>query len=247
MVNYHCSHAPAKKKTNFFSFFFSSSSEFWDLWLPPCKSWISRIWMSYSEKTMVDPLLRDLDEKKESFRRNVVSLATELKQVRGRLVSQEQSFLKETITRKVSLFFFWRNPIYSLSDSLPYVHVIKWWGQILFGCWFSKFCNNWIRLKWMIWFISVVCLFVQEAEKRGKNMEMEICKLQKRLEERNCQLEASASAADKVYPYTSIWSLHNYESNLLLDYINLLLNTWSVQRVIYMVLESYLDQVDNIL
>lgn len=84
----------------------------------------------------MDPLLRDLDEKKESFRRNVVSLATELKQVRGRLVSQEQSFLKETITRK-------------------------------------------------------------EAEKRGKNMEMEICKLQKRLEERNCQLEASASAADK--------------------------------------------------
>lgn len=30
-------------------------------------------------------------------------------------------------------------------------------------------------------------------------MEMEMCKLQKRLEERNCQLEASASAADKVY------------------------------------------------
>ncbi|CAH8259500.1 unnamed protein product [Arabidopsis lyrata] len=92
--------------------------------------------MSCSEKTTVDPLLRDLDEKKESFRRNVVSLAAELKQVRGRLVIQEQSFLKETITRK-------------------------------------------------------------EAEKRGKNMEMEMCKLQKRLEERNCQLEASASAADK--------------------------------------------------
>ncbi|XP_020887893.1 myosin heavy chain, striated muscle [Arabidopsis lyrata subsp. lyrata] len=92
--------------------------------------------MSCPEKTTVDPLLRDLDEKKESFRRNVVSLAAELKQVRGRLVIQEQSFLKETITRK-------------------------------------------------------------EAEKRGKNMEMEMCKLQKRLEERNCQLEASASAADK--------------------------------------------------
>ncbi|XP_010464136.1 PREDICTED: myosin heavy chain, cardiac muscle isoform-like [Camelina sativa] len=92
--------------------------------------------MSCSDKTTVDPLLRDLNEKKESFRRNVVSLAAELKQVRGRLVSQEQSFLKETITRK-------------------------------------------------------------EAEKRGKNMEMEMSKLQKRLEERNCQLEASASAADK--------------------------------------------------
>ncbi|CAH2054923.1 unnamed protein product [Thlaspi arvense] len=92
--------------------------------------------MSCSVKTTVDPLLKDLDEKKESFRRNVVSLASELKQVRGRLISQEQSFLKETQTRK-------------------------------------------------------------EAEKRGKNMEMEMCKLQKRLEERSCQLEASASAADK--------------------------------------------------
>uniref|UniRef100_A0A1J3FP14 Nuclear envelope-associated protein 2 n=2 Tax=Noccaea caerulescens TaxID=107243 RepID=A0A1J3FP14_NOCCA len=92
--------------------------------------------MSSSDKTTVDPLLKDLNEKKESFRRNVVSLAAELKQVRGHLVSQEQSFLKETLTRK-------------------------------------------------------------EAERRGKKMEMEMCKLQKRLEERNCQLEASASAAEK--------------------------------------------------
>ena len=68
--------------------------------------------MSFSDKTTVDPLLKDLDEKKESFRRNVVSLASELKQVRGRLVSQEQSFLKETQTRKVnslSLFFLLTN------------------------------------------------------------------------------------------------------------------------------------------
>lgn len=92
--------------------------------------------MSFSDKTTVDPLLKDLDEKKESFRRNVVSLASELKQVRGRLVSQEQSFLKETQTRK-------------------------------------------------------------EAEKRAKNMEMEMCKLHKRLEERNSQLHASASDAEK--------------------------------------------------
>ncbi|KAG2272692.1 hypothetical protein Bca52824_067247 [Brassica carinata] len=92
--------------------------------------------MSCSDKTTVDPLLKDLDEKKESFRRNVVSLAAELKQVRGRLVSQEQSFLKESQTRK-------------------------------------------------------------EAEKKAKNMEMEMCKLHKRLEERNSQLQASASAAEK--------------------------------------------------
>ncbi|KAL0847585.1 hypothetical protein Bca101_020831 [Brassica carinata] len=41
--------------------------------------------MSHSVKTAaVDPLLRDLDGKKESFRRKVVSMAAELKQVKGR-------------------------------------------------------------------------------------------------------------------------------------------------------------------
>ncbi|KAK3415963.1 hypothetical protein EUGRSUZ_H01317 [Eucalyptus grandis] len=55
-----------------------------------------------SEKTVVsiDPLLRDLNEKKQSFRRNVVSLAAELKDVRSRLASKEQSFAKETLTRQ---------------------------------------------------------------------------------------------------------------------------------------------------
>ncbi|KAL0744322.1 hypothetical protein Bca4012_085835 [Brassica carinata] len=104
--------------------------------------------MSCSDKTMVDPLLKDLDEKKESFRRNVVSLAAELKQVRGRLVSQEQSFLKESQTRK-------------------------------------------------------------EAEKKAKNMEMEMCKLHKRLEERNSQLQVSASAAEKF-----IQDLEEFRSQL---------------------------------
>nr|VDD11886.1 unnamed protein product [Brassica oleracea] len=35
-----------------------------------------------------------------------------------------------------------------------------------------------------------------------KNMEMEICKLQKTLEDRNCLLEASSSAATKVLTLT---------------------------------------------
>ncbi|KAM0991858.1 hypothetical protein ACFX2I_010163 [Malus domestica] len=43
-----------------------------------------------------DPLLKDLDERKQSFRRNVVSLASELKDVRSRLASQERSFEAET-------------------------------------------------------------------------------------------------------------------------------------------------------
>jgi hypothetical protein len=49
----------------------------------------------------VDPLLRDLNDKKQNFRRNVVSLASELKELRSRLASQEQSYVKETQTRQV--------------------------------------------------------------------------------------------------------------------------------------------------
>lgn len=84
----------------------------------------------------IDPLLRDLSEKKQSFRRNVVSLAAELKEVRSRLSSQEESFAKESLTR-------------------------------------------------------------QEAEARARNMEEEISRLQKSLDERNLQLQASSSDAEK--------------------------------------------------
>ncbi|KAL5582733.1 hypothetical protein UlMin_015175 [Ulmus minor] len=83
----------------------------------------------------IDPLLKDLNEKKQNFRRNVVSLAAELKEVRSRLASQEQSFVKETLTR-------------------------------------------------------------QASETKAKNMEDEIGKLQRRLEERNEQLQASTSTAE---------------------------------------------------
>ncbi|KAM1468083.1 hypothetical protein ACFX13_033956 [Malus domestica] len=83
-----------------------------------------------------DPLLKDLNERKQSFRRNVVSLASELKDVRSRLASQEQSFVKETLTR-------------------------------------------------------------QEAETKAKHLEEEISIMQKRVEQRNQQLEVSASAAEK--------------------------------------------------
>lgn len=50
----------------------------------------------------IDPLLKDLSERKQSFRQNVVLLAAELKEVRGRLASQEQSFVRENITRQAS-------------------------------------------------------------------------------------------------------------------------------------------------
>ncbi|KAI3770855.1 hypothetical protein L6452_02003 [Arctium lappa] len=53
-----------------------------------------------SGMTEIDPLLRDLSEKKQSFRRNVVSLAAELKEVRSRLSYQEESFAKESLTRQ---------------------------------------------------------------------------------------------------------------------------------------------------
>ncbi|XP_022897444.1 nuclear envelope-associated protein 2-like [Olea europaea var. sylvestris] len=46
------------------------------------------------------PLLKDLNEKKQSFKRNVVSLASELKELRNRLSLQEQSFSREILNRQ---------------------------------------------------------------------------------------------------------------------------------------------------
>ncbi|KAL7157553.1 hypothetical protein ABFS83_02G085000 [Erythranthe nasuta] len=83
----------------------------------------------------MDPLLKELNEKKQSFRRNVVSLAAELNEARSRLASQEQTSLRETLTR-------------------------------------------------------------QEAENKLKAMEKEINRLEKSLEDRNLQLQASTSAAE---------------------------------------------------
>jgi len=57
---------------------------------------------SVSSSSDLDPLLKDLTEKKLSFRRNVVSLAAELKDVRNKLASQEQLFVRESQTRKVA-------------------------------------------------------------------------------------------------------------------------------------------------
>lgn len=50
-------------------------------------------------------------------------------------------------------------------------------------------------------FDFVICylfLLAQEAEMKAKNMEEEICRLQKSLEERNGELQSSASTAEKV-------------------------------------------------
>ncbi|KAM1272296.1 hypothetical protein ACFX2J_033002 [Malus domestica] len=102
----------------------------------PCSASSSSSSLSPMSVHDFDPLLKDLNERKQSFRRNVVSLASELKDVRSRLASQEQSFVKETLTR-------------------------------------------------------------QEAETKAKHLEVEISIMQKRLEQRNQQLEVSASAAEK--------------------------------------------------
>ncbi|KNA17314.1 hypothetical protein SOVF_081050 [Spinacia oleracea] len=91
---------------------------------------------SSSNGREIDPLLRDLSEKRQNFKRNVVSLAAELKEVRTRLAVKEQSYAKETLTR-------------------------------------------------------------QEAEAKAKGMEEEMYRLNKSLEERNKQLQASASYAEK--------------------------------------------------
>lgn len=48
----------------------------------------------------LDPLLEDLSEAKQRFRRNVMSMAAELKELRCRLALTEQSYHRETLTRQ---------------------------------------------------------------------------------------------------------------------------------------------------
>lgn len=61
--------------------------------------------MSGSEKISssvreVDPLLKDLSEKKLNFQRNVIALVADLEGVRGLLASQEESLARETQNRQ---------------------------------------------------------------------------------------------------------------------------------------------------
>lgn len=58
---------------------------------------------SSSSSVELDPLLKDLTERKLSFKKNVVTLAAELKDAQRRLALQEQSYAIESRTRKVSL------------------------------------------------------------------------------------------------------------------------------------------------
>nr|GMC58819.1 nuclear envelope-associated protein 2-like [Ipomoea batatas] len=67
----------------------------------------------------VDPLLKDLDEKKQNFRRNVVSLAAELKDMRIQLQSKEQSFARETLTRQEA-----ENKASKMEEELSRLHKI---------------------------------------------------------------------------------------------------------------------------
>ena len=73
---------------------------FWALAMPVSEKLVPSSLASSSD---LDPLLKDLTEKRLSFRKNVVSLAAELKDLRNKLASQEQLFTKESQTRKVSL------------------------------------------------------------------------------------------------------------------------------------------------
>ncbi|KAI3946832.1 hypothetical protein MKW98_003395 [Papaver atlanticum] len=84
----------------------------------------------------LDPLLKDLSERKHDFRRNVAKLASELKDVRNKLALKEGSFVREALSR-------------------------------------------------------------QKAETKARNLEEEIIKLQKNLEESNGQLQNSTSTAQQ--------------------------------------------------
>lgn len=67
-----------------------------------------------------DPLLKDLSEKKQSFRRNVVSLATELKEARTRLAEQERSCSQEAMSRQAS----------KLLSAYHFLYVVYWFFDV---------------------------------------------------------------------------------------------------------------------
>ncbi|KAI8531783.1 hypothetical protein RHMOL_Rhmol11G0162400 [Rhododendron molle] len=106
------------------------------------ESTASGVWVTESPAVLmarrdIDPLLKDLSERKQSFRQNVVSMAVELKEVS------------------------------------------------IFNAFFAPLAKK----------TKLYC--VQEAEIRAKNTEEEMLRLQKSLEERNGQLQASASSSEK--------------------------------------------------
>lgn len=138
------------------------------------------------EARNVDPLLKDLNDKKQSFRRNVVSLAAELKELRSRLASQEQTYAKETLTRQVASVSFCTNNTNNFSFLFLYQSFLL----------FSSLCGRGVREFFFL--LNYGYFFSQEAETQAKNMELEIGRLQKKLEEKNEQLQASASSAEKV-------------------------------------------------
>ncbi|KAK9084433.1 hypothetical protein Scep_030904 [Stephania cephalantha] len=57
---------------------------------------------SSSSSIALDPLLKDLCERKQSFRRSIATLAAELKDARGKLVLREESIAREAETRQVA-------------------------------------------------------------------------------------------------------------------------------------------------
>ncbi|KAJ4968626.1 hypothetical protein NE237_015327 [Protea cynaroides] len=116
-----------------------------------------------SSARVFDPLLKDLSEKKQSFRRHVTSLAAELKDVRSRLASQEEKFARETLTRQV-------------------------------------------------------------VETKARCMEEEIVQLQKSLEEKDGQLQASAYTVEQISTYPGRSPQCRFESLKELDVLRLQLS-----------------------
>lgn len=71
----------------------------WFLVMPVSES--AAVPSSMSSSPELNPLLRDLVEKKLSLKSNVTSMATELKDARNRLASQELLLAQELEARKV--------------------------------------------------------------------------------------------------------------------------------------------------
>lgn len=89
--------------------------------------------MPESKKPELDPLLRDLSEKKQIFRRNVVSLAAELKDARARLTLQQESCTRETLKRQVKHLVVLCISVPSFVQEILSVQSLWYWVDLDWG------------------------------------------------------------------------------------------------------------------
>lgn len=151
----------------------------------------------------------------------------ELKEVWTYLTCQEQSYVLGTLTRQAC----------HLEILGSFSNIVRMWFESLkpiislFSC-FSLWVHDLdLKLFYCYWIIFVG-LLSQETEAKAKNMQKEIGRLEKKLEERNPKLQASTSTTEKVLAiFTWCVEGRNKRDYLRCIYINFLITVKSQDEI----------------